>query len=276
MVEAAEAQAMEKGSHVIVKTTGPAILRSIEMTEPTVTATIAEIARNKMKDTDVVEMHTEIGKSQRKNEGRPVGSPARTAGKTEKTIASETAVGTETAARGRTGVRAGPGRTIDPGTTKTGRIVDPAVAMKKAATPEASGANALRTERKPDRVAKIAAPTTGQPERTEEGETAAGPLLTIGDRSALLIVTSPGRTTVQRPNVRPDLPRHQTAQGRGGRPQGGVPRTTAPHPCPEAPRNRASSASSSGRGGAKSASSCGTCGLVAQWNTSRASYIGAT
>ena len=213
MVEAVEAQATEKGSHVIVKTNGPALLRSIEMTETAVTAMTAEIARNKMKDTDVVEMHTEIGKSQRKNGGRPAGSPALSAGKREKTIASETAVGTETAARGRTGVRDGPGRTTDPGKTKTGKIVDPAVAMKKATTPEASGANALITERKPDRVAKIAAPTTDQPERTEEGETAVGPLLKIGDKSALLIVTSPGRTTVQRPDVTQDLPRHQTAQG---------------------------------------------------------------
>ena len=276
MVEAVEAQATEKGSHVIVKTNGPAVLRSIEMTETAVTAMTTEIARNKMKDTDVVEMHTEIGKSQRKKGGRPAGSPAQSAGKIEKKIASETAVGTETAARGRTGVRGGPGRTTDPGKTKTGKIADPAVDMKKATAPEESGASALITERKPDRDAKIAVPTTDRPERTEEGETAVGPPHKTGDKSALLIVKSPGRTTVQRPDVTQDLPHHQTAQGRGGRQQGGVPRVTAPHPCPEAPRNRASSASSSGRGGAKSASSFGTCGLVALWNTSRASYIGAT
>ena len=132
-VEAVEAQAMEKGSHVIVTTNGPVILRSIEMTETTVTATTAEIARNKTKDTDVVEMHTEIGKSQRKQGGRPAGSPAQSAGKK---IASETAVGTETAARGRTGARGGPGRTTDPGRMKIGKIVDSAVAMKKATTPE--------------------------------------------------------------------------------------------------------------------------------------------
>ena len=267
MVEAVEAQATEKGSHVIVKTNGPAILRSIEMTETAVTAMTAEIARNKMKDTDVVEMHTEIGKSQRKKGGRPAGSPVQSAGKIEKKIASETAVGTETAARGRTGVRGGPGRTTDPGKTKTGKIADPAVDMKKATAPEESGASARITERKPDRDAKIAVPTTDRPERTEEGETAAGPLHKTGAKSALLIVKSPGRTTVQRPDVTQDLPHRQTAQGRGGRQQGGVPRVTAPHPCPEAPRKRASSASSNGRGGAKSASSFGICGLVALWNT---------
>ena len=129
-MEAVEAQATEKGSHVIVRTNGPAILRSIEMTE---------IARNKMKDTDVVEMHTEIGKSQRKKGGRPAGSPAQSAGKIEKKIASETAVGTETAAHGLTGVRGGPGRTTDPNTTKTGKIVDPAVAMRKPIAPKESG-----------------------------------------------------------------------------------------------------------------------------------------
>ena len=175
MVEAVEAQATEKGSHEIVKTNGPAILRSIEMTETAVTATTAEIARNKMKDTDVVEMHTEIGKSQRKKGGRPAGSPVQSAGKIEKKIASETAVGTETAARGRTGVRGGPGRTTDPGKTKTGKIADPAVDMRKATAPVESGASALITERKPDRDAKIVVPTTDRPERTEEGETAPAP-----------------------------------------------------------------------------------------------------
>ena len=240
---------------VIVRTKGPAILRSIEMTETAVTAMTAEIARNKMKDTDVVEMHTEIGKSQRKKGGRPAGSPAPSAGKIEKKIASETAVETETAAHGRTGVRGGPGRTTDPGKTKTGKTVDPAVAMRKTIAPKESGDNALTTERKPERAARTAAPTTDRPERTEEGETAVGPLLKTGGKSALLIVKSPGRTTVQRPDVTQDLPRHRTAQGRGGRPQGGAPRMTAPQPCPEAPRNRASSASSNGRGGAKSASS---------------------
>ena len=42
--------------------------------------------------------------------GRPAGSPALSAGKIGKKIASETAVGTETAALGRTG----PGKTTDP------------------------------------------------------------------------------------------------------------------------------------------------------------------
>ena len=258
MVEAAEAQATEKGSHVIVKTNGPATLRSIEMTETAVTAMTAEIARNKMKDTDVVEMHTEIGKSQRKKGGRPAGSPALSAGMIETRIASETAVGTETAARGRTGVRGGPGRTTDPGTMKTGKIVDPAVAMMKVPTPEESGASALTIGMTPDRVAKIAALMTDRPERAEARETVVGPLLNIGDRSALLIAKSLGRTTVQRPDATQDPPRHLTAQGRDDRQQEGVPMVTAPHLCPEAPRNRGSSASSNGRGGAKSASSYGT------------------
>ena len=258
MVEAEVAQAMEKGSHVIVRTNGPEILRSIEMTETAVTATTTELARNKTKDTDVVEMHTEIGKSQRKQGGRPAGSPAQSAGKIEKKIASETAVETETAARGRTGARGGPGRTTDPGRTKIGKIVDPAVAMKKAITPGESGDNALTTEKIPDRVAMIAVLKTDRPERTEEGETEVGPLPRTGDKSAKLIVKSPGRRTVQRPDGTHDLPHHQTAQGRGGKLQGEVPKETAPHLCPEDPRNRASSANSSGRGGAKSASSCGT------------------
>ena len=276
MVEAVEAQATEKGSHVIVKTNGPATLRSIEMTETAVTAMTAEIARNKMKDTDVVEMHTEIGKSQRKKGGRPAGSPALSAGMIETKIASETAVGTETAARGRTGVRGGPGRTTDPGTMKTGKIVDPAVAMMKVPTPEESGASALTIGMTPDRVAKIAALMTDRPERAEARETVVGPLLNIGDRSALLIAKSLGRTTVQRPDATQDPPRHLTAQGRDDRQQEGVPMVTAPHLCPEAPRNRGSSASSNARGGAKSASSYGTWGLVALWNTLRVSSIGAT
>ena len=209
-VEAAEAQATEKGSHVIVKTNGPAILRSIEMTETAVTAMTAEIARNKMKDTDVVEMHTEIGKSQRKKGGRPAGSPALSAGKIEKKIASETAVGTETAARGRTGVRGGPGRTTDPGTTKTGQIVDPAVATMKVTTSEESGASALTIEMTPDRVAKTAVPMTDRPERTEERETVVGPLLKTGDKSALLIAKS----QVGRPCSGPTRPKtpHATRQ----------------------------------------------------------------
>ena len=178
MVEAAEAQATAKGSHVIVKTNGPATLRSIEMTETAVTAMTAEIARNKMKDTDVVEMHTEIGMSQRKKGGRPAGSPALSAGMIETKIASETAVGTETATRGRTGVRGGPGRTTDPGTMKTGKIVDPAVAMMKVPTPEESGASALTIEMTPDRVAKIAALMTDRPERAEARETVVGPCST--------------------------------------------------------------------------------------------------
>ena len=81
---------------------GPDILRSIEMTETTVTAMTAEIARNKMKDTDVTEMHTEIGKSQKRKGGRPAGSLALTAGKIEK----------KNRQRDR---RGGPGKTTDPG-----------------------------------------------------------------------------------------------------------------------------------------------------------------
>ena len=255
MVEAEVAQAMEKGSHVIVRTNGPEILRSIEMTETAVTATTTKLARSKTKDTDVVEMHTETGKSQRKTGGRPAGSPAQSAGKIEKKIASETAVGTETAARGRTGARGGPGRTTDPGRMKIGKIVDPAVVTKKVITPGESGDNALTTGRIPGRVAMIAVLKTDRPERTEEGETEVGPLLKTGDKSAKLIVKSPGRRTVQRPDGTHDLPHHQIAQGRGGRLHGEVPMETAPPLCPEAPRNRASSASSSGRGGAKSVSS---------------------
>ena len=175
MVEAAVAQATEKGSHVIVRTNGPEILRSIEMTETAVTATTTELARNKTKDTDVIAMHTEIGKSQRKKGGRPAGSPAQSAGKIEKKIASETAVVTETAARGRTGARGGPGRTTDPGRMKIGKIVDPAVVTKKVITPGESGDNALTTERIPGRVAMIAVLKTDRPERTEEGETEDGP-----------------------------------------------------------------------------------------------------
>ena len=86
-MEAEAAQAMEKGSRAIVKTTGPAILRSIETTETAVIAMTDEIARNKMRDTDVAEMHTEIGKSQKRKGGRPAGSPAMSAGKIEKKIA---------------------------------------------------------------------------------------------------------------------------------------------------------------------------------------------
>ena len=170
-VEAEQAQAMEKGSHVIAKMIGPDILRSIETTETAVTAMTGEIARNKMKDTDVAEMHTETGKSQKRKGGRPEGSLALTAGKIEKMIASGTAVGTETAAPGRTGVRGGPGRTTDPGRTKTGRTVDPAVAMMIVNAPKASGVNALKTERRPELAVRIAAPTTERPERTEAGET---------------------------------------------------------------------------------------------------------
>ena len=97
-----------------------------------------------------------------------------------------------------------------------------------------------------------------RPERAEARETVVGPLINVGDRSALLIAKSLGRTTVQRPDATQDPPRHLTAQGRDDRQQEGVPMVTAPHLCPEAPRNRGSSASSNGRGGAKSASSYGT------------------
>ena len=86
MVEAAEAQAMAKGSPEIVTMIGPATLRSIETTE---TAVTAMIARNRMKDTDVAEMHTETGKNQKRKGGRPGGSLTQTAGKTEMMIASE-------------------------------------------------------------------------------------------------------------------------------------------------------------------------------------------
>ncbi|CAE7398205.1 TRPT1, partial [Symbiodinium microadriaticum] len=95
-VEAAEAKEMEEGSREIVRTIGPDTLRSIETTETTVTAMTAEIARHKMKDTDVAEMHTEIGTSQKKIGGRPAGSPVLIAGKTGKKNASEIAVGTVT------------------------------------------------------------------------------------------------------------------------------------------------------------------------------------
>ena len=189
-VEAEAAQAMAKGSRAIVKTTGPAILRSIETTETAVTAMTVEIARNKMKDTDVAEMHTETGKSQNRKGGRPAGSPALSAGKIEKKIASETAVGTETAALGRIGVRGGPGKTTDPGRTKTGRIVDPAVAMMRTSAPKESGDNAPKTEKRPERADRTAAPNTERPERTEAGETAVGPLLNNGGKNAQLIVRS--------------------------------------------------------------------------------------
>ena len=169
---------MEKGSRVIVRTIGPAILRSIETTETAVTAMTA------VKDTDVAEMHTETGKSQKRKGGRPAGSLALTAGKIEKKIASETAVGTETAAHGRIGVRGGPGKTTDPGSRKTGRIVDPAVAMMRTNAPKESGDNALTTERRPERAAQIAVPNTERPERTEAGETEVGPPLNNGDKNA--------------------------------------------------------------------------------------------
>ena len=204
-VEAEEAQAMEKGSRAIVKTTGPAILRSIETTETAVTAMTEEIARSKMKDTDVAEMHTEIGKSQKRKRDRPAGSPEMSAGKIERTIASETAVETETAALGRIGARGGPGKTTNPGTTKTGRIVDPTVAMMKTSAPKESGDNALTTGTRPARVAPIAAPNTDRPERKEAGETAVGPQHNNGGKNAQLIVRSPGRMTV--PPTPPDSPR---------------------------------------------------------------------
>ena len=74
-VVAEEAKDMVRGSRGIVKTTGPDILRSIETTETAVTAITTEIASHKKKDTDVAEMHTEIGKSPKRKGGRPDGSP---------------------------------------------------------------------------------------------------------------------------------------------------------------------------------------------------------
>ena len=65
-VVAVEAKAMEKGSREIARTIGPDTPRSIETTETAVTAMTAEIARHKMKDTDVAEMHTETGMSQKR------------------------------------------------------------------------------------------------------------------------------------------------------------------------------------------------------------------
>ena len=233
---AVEAKAMEKGSREIVRTIGPDTLRSIETTKTAVTAMTAEIARHKMKDTDVAE-------SQKRKGGRPAGSPVLTAGKTEKMIASETAVGTETVAHGRIGVRGGPGRTTDPGRTKTGRITDPTVAMMRTSAPKESGDGAQSTGKRPARTAQT---SIDRPERTEEGETAAGPQPSNGDRIARLIVKSPGRMPAPRPDETKDRPHRQTAQERGGSQPGEVPRKKAPQLCPEAPRNRGSSARPNG------------------------------
>ena len=211
-VEAEQAQAMAKGSHVIVKMIGPDILRSIETTETAVTAMTVEIARNKMKDTDVAEMHTETGKSQKRKGGRPEGSLALTAGKIEKKIASETAVGTETAAPGRIGVRGGPGKTTDPGRTKTGRTVDPAVAMMKVNAPKVSGVTALRTEKRPELAVRIVAPNTERPDKTEARETVVGPPLNKGDKNAQLIVKSPNRMIAPRPDPTRPKTTHTTRQ----------------------------------------------------------------
>ena len=256
-VEAEAAQAMEKGSRAIVKTTGPAILRSIETTETAVTAMTDGIAR-KMMDTDVAEMHTEIGRSQKRKGGRPAGSPELSAGKIEKMIASETAVGTETAALGRIGARGGLGKTTDPGRTKPVRMVDPTVDMMRTSAPKESGDNALNTGKRPERATKTTAPSIDRLERKEAGETEAGPQHNNGGKNAQLIVRSPGRMAVLWPDATPDHPLRQTAQERGGRPPGEVPRRPAPQLCPEAPHNRASSASSNGSDGAKSVSSLGT------------------
>ena len=205
-VEAAEAKEMEEGSREIVRTIGPDTLRSIETTETTVTAMTAEIARHKMKDTDVAEMHTEIGTSQKKIGGRPAGSPVLIAGKTGKKNASEIAVGTVTAAHGRIGVRDGPGRTTDPGRTMTGRIAGPVVAMMSPSAPRKSGDGAQSKGTRPIRTAQTAAPSPERPERTEEGETAAGPQPSSGDRIAQQIVKSPGRMPAPRPDEKAKRP----------------------------------------------------------------------
>ena len=183
-----------------------------------------EIARNKTKDTDVAEMHTESGKSQKRKGDRPAGSPEMSAGKIERTIASETAVETETAALGQIGARGGPGKTTDPGTTKTGRIVDPTVAMMRTSALKESGDNALTIGTRPVRVAPIAAPNTDRPERKEAGETAVGPQHNNGGKNAQLIVRSPGQMTVPRPGATPDLPLCRTAQEREDR-QPGAPQS---------------------------------------------------
>ena len=149
----------------------------------------------------------------------------------------------------------GPGRTINPGRTMTGRIADPTVAMMSTSAPKESGDNAQSKGKRPARTARTAAPSTDRPERTEEGETAAGPPPSNGDRIAQLIVRSPARMPAPRPDETKDRPHRQTAPERGGSQPGEVPIKPAPHPCPEDLHNRESSARPNGSSGAKSVSS---------------------
>ena len=93
--------------------------------------------------------------------------------------------------------------------------------MMRTSAPKESGANALKTGKRPERAARTAAPNTERPERKEAGETAVGPQHNNGGKNAQLIVKT-------RPDATPDLPLRQTAQERGGRPPGEVPRKPAP------------------------------------------------
>ena len=161
-VEAAEAKEMEEGSREIVRTIGPDTLRSIETTETTVTAMTAEIARHKMKDTDVAEMHTEIGTSQKKIGGRPAGSPVLIAGKTGKKNASEIAVGTVTG----TWTDWGQGWTRQNNRSwQNDDREDRRPSRRSARAPPGK----VATEHRAKGRGRYAAPNPERPERTEEG-----------------------------------------------------------------------------------------------------------